>query len=202
MKGETLLRAAAVAGAVVLLAAPYAEEIKSAAARGGRFLGARRGLLARLAAATLIVAAAWGRIPIPLTLPASPTITVATPTAEMRNLVAPVVRALGQLSGTERALWASVWSKAAIVVENPGTGETQILHDTPALRLFTVVALDVAWRRLGGHAPGSVAGLRQAVENSLSAAIGTEAVPVTTEVRGRYGEIARAIAWAAIGSGE
>jgi hypothetical protein len=199
MSTETLLRLAAVAAAVVLLAAPYAEHFRSVAVRGVEFLRAHAGLLARAAAAGLI--AAWGRIPLPSMLAAAPAVTVEAPTAEMQALVAPIGRVLGPLPAAEGILWASVWSKAALVVETPGTGETQVLADTPALRLFTVVALDVAWRRLGGHAPGSIAGLKTAVEAAMNSALGTEAVPVTAELRSRYAEVARAIAWAGLESG-
>ena len=68
--------------------------------------------------------------------------------------------------------------------------------DTPSLRLFTTVALDVAWRRIGGNSPGAVAGLREAVETAMRSAIGLDAVPVTADTRARYAEVAKAIAWA------
>jgi hypothetical protein len=71
-----------------------------------------------------------------------------------------------------------------------------VLTDTPALRTFTAVSLDIAWRRIQGHTPGSVAGLREAVEAAMRGALGLDEVPVTPHVRGRYAEVARAIGWA------
>jgi hypothetical protein len=62
--------------------------------------------------------------------------------------------------------------------------------------LFTQVALEVAWRRIGDQATGSVDGLRTAVETAMRSVLGLDAVPVTAEMRGRYAEVARAIAWA------
>jgi hypothetical protein len=71
-----------------------------------------------------------------------------------------------------------------------------VFTDTPSLRLFTLVALDVAWRRLGDARPGSVDGLREAVETALRSAMGLDAVPVTPQMRASYAEVAEAIAWA------
>jgi len=196
MPAETLLRLSAVAAAVVVLAAPYGPQIKAAAVRGLELARGNGGLLTRVTAAGLILAAGWGQIPLPAFPATVPAVTVEAPSAAFQELVGPIGRALGNLPAADRALWASVWSKAARVVETPGTGETQIFADTPALRLFTVVALDVAWRRIGGHAPGSITGLKQAVETAMGTALGTDGVPVTPEVRARYAELARAIAWA------
>lgn len=196
MSAEILLRLAAVAAAVVVLAAPYGPQLKAAAVRGLELVRGNGGLLTRVTAAGLILAAGWGRLPLPEFPATVPTVTVETPSAAMQELVGPIGRALGRLPAADRVLWASVWGKAAVVVETPGSGETQIFTDTPALRLFTVVALDVAWRRIGGHSPGSISGLKQAVETAMGSALGTEGVPVTAEVRARYAELARAIAWA------
>jgi hypothetical protein len=44
-----------------------------------------------------------------------------------------------------------------------------------------------------------VAGLREAVETAMRSALGLDEVPVTPHVRGRYAEVARAIAWAGTG---
>jgi len=71
-----------------------------------------------------------------------------------------------------------------------------VFTDTPALRLFTTIALDIAWRRLGDNRPGSVEGLREAVEGVMKSSIGMDAVPVTPDVRASYVAAAEAIAWA------
>jgi hypothetical protein len=64
------------------------------------------------------------------------------------------------------------------------------------LRAFTGIALDVAWRRLGNQAPGSVAGLKDAVEAAMRGALGLDSVPVTADTRARYADVAKALAWA------
>ena len=124
------------------------------------------------------------------------TVVVPEPSAELQRLVAPVAQALAGLPADKRQLWAATWSKAAIVVEAEGTTSVPVFTDTPALRLFTTVAIDVAWRRLGDMPPGSVAGLKEAVETAMRSALGLDAVPVTSEMRGRYADVAKAIAWA------
>lgn len=197
MSSDAVLRIIAVAAAAALVAAPYWRQIRDAgrsAAAAAREHGAS---LCRTAAALLIVAAAWGWVPLPQ-LPAVPavTVTVDAPSQDMQRLVEPVTKALGSLSPADRALWASVWLKAALVVEAEKTSTQQAFPDTPALRLFTTVALDIGWRRLGDHATGSLPGLREAVEAAMRTAMGLDAVPVTGEMRARYVEVARAIAWA------
>jgi hypothetical protein len=91
---------------------------------------------------------------------------------------------------------AATWSKAAVVVRAEGTSSVEVFRDTPSLRLFTTIALDVAWRRLGDARPGSVEGLRDAVEAAMRGALGLDAVPVTAQVRASYADVAEAIAWA------
>ena len=194
---NALLRTLAVAAAVALLAAPYYRlivEKLAAAAAAARKHGA---LIGRLAAAGLIVAAAWGKIPFPeFAVPVVPAVTVPTPSPEMQKLVEPVAQALAGLPADKKAIWAATWTKAALVVRAEGTSSVEVFTDTPSLRLFTTVALDVAWRRLGDARPGSVDGLREAVETALRSAMGLDAVPVTPEMRASYAEVAEAIAWA------
>ena len=125
-----------------------------------------------------------------------PAVVVPQPPPELQRLVAPVAEALAGLPAEKRQLWAATWSKAALVVEAEGTTTVAVFTDTPSLRLFTQIALDVAWRRLGEQAPGSVDGLRTAVEAAMRSVLGLDSVPVTGEMRGRYAEVARAIAWA------
>ena len=197
MSSDAVLRIIAVAAAAALVAAPYWRQIRDAgrsAAAAAREHGAS---LCRTAAALLIVAAAWGYVPLP-TLPASPavTVTVDAPSEDMQRLVEPVTKALGSLSPADRSLWASVWLKAALVVKAEKTSTQPAFPDTPALRQFTTVALDIGWRRLGDHPTGSLPGLREAVEAAMRTAMGLDAVPVTGEMRARYVEVARAIAWA------
>jgi hypothetical protein len=194
---ETLVRAAAVVAAVALLAAPYWGRVAGWLASAAEAAGKHRATLGRIAAAGLIVAAAWGRVPLPSLQPAAvPSVTVPTPSPALQASVGPIALALEKLPPADRALWAATWAKAALVVEAEGATAVAVFTDTPALRTFTTTTLDIAWRRIGGHAPGSVAGLREAVEASMRSALGLAAVPVTPDVRARYAEVARAIAWA------
>ena len=153
--------------------------------------------LSRVVAAGLIVVAAWGVVPIPQVSP-TPSITVETPSAEMRSNVSAVAAKLASLKTIDRLLWSSVWSKAAIVVAGDAAGREVAFTDTRSLRGFTALTLDIAWRRIGGHAPGSIDGLKEAVESAYANAVGTEEVPVTKDVRDRYAEFARAMAWAGL----
>ena len=198
MSQDALLRTIAVVVAVALVAAPYRGLIVERLTQAATAASAYGADLARIAAALLIVAALWGKIPLPQVpgIVDVPTVVVPEPSAELQRLVAPVAQALAGLPADKRQLWAATWSKAAIVVEAEGTTSVPVFTDTPALRLFTTVAIDVAWRRLGDMPPGGVAGLKDAVETAMRSALGLDAVPVTSEMRGRYADVAKAIAWA------
>jgi hypothetical protein len=180
------------------LAAPYRDSIVGWITAATKAARNHASTLGRVAAAGLLIAAAWGQIPMPsLAVPAvAPSITVPTPSLEAQRLVEPVRAALAGLTADKRALWAATWSKAALVVEAEGATSVAVLTDTPSLRVLTTTALDIAWRRIGGVPSGSVAGLREAVEAAMRSALGLDAVPVTPDVRSRYAEVARAIAWA------
>jgi len=195
---ESLLRTAAVGLAVAILAAPYWRVVADAVGQGVAAAKAHATAIVRHAAAGLIVAAAWGAIPMP-TLPTVPAVTpieVPEPDAKMQRLVAPVAEALEGLPAADKALWASTWMKAATVAKAEGSTTQPVFTDTAALRLFTTIALDIAWRRLGDHRPGSVEGLREAVEGVMASSIGMDAKPVTPDVRASYVAAAQAIAWA------
>jgi hypothetical protein len=195
---DAVLRAVAVAAAVALVAAPYHRLIREKLSEAAAAAKAHGADLARIAAALLIVAAMWGKIPLPQ-LPGIvevPAVVVPEPSADLQALVQPIRTALAGVPADKRQLWAATWSKAAVVVEAEGTTSVAVFTDTPALRAFTGIALDVAWRRLGNQAPGSVAGLKEAVEAAMRSAMGLDAVPVTKEMQSRYADVARAIAWA------
>jgi len=197
---DTLLRTLAVGAAVALLAAPYWGQIVGAAQSALAAAGQHRAAIARVTAAGLIVAAAWGKLPMPEFYPVVPAVSidVPEPSPELRTAVEPVQKALANLSPADRALWAATWAKAAIVVEADGTSSVEAFRDTAALRLFTTVALDIAWRRLGKHQPGSVDGLRDGVEAAMRSVLGLDAVPVTPQMRASYANVAKAIAWAGL----
>jgi hypothetical protein len=198
MTTDALVRIAAVVAAAALVAAPYWPHIAGLVAQAAEAARAHTATLGRIAAAGLIVAAAWGTLPLP-NLPGVfevPAVTVPAPSAEMQRLVEPVRVALASVPADKRQLWAATWAKAALVVEAEGATTVAVFTDTPSLRLLTTVALEVAWRRLGDMPPGSVDGLREAVEAAMRSALGLDAVPVTPHVRASYAEVAKAIAWA------
>jgi hypothetical protein len=163
----------------------------------------KAGLLARIAAAALIVAAAWGKVPMPQIINVGPvqTVKVETPSDAMQVTVKPVAAAMTGMNAVDRAIWADAWSKAALVVAGDVAAKEVAFTDTRSLRLFTALALDIAWRRIGKHAPGENEELRKAVEAVYGSVMGDEEVPVTKDLRERYAEMAKAIAWAGIGKG-
>lgn len=190
-------RVVAVALAAALLAAPYWQQIQAAASRAVAAAKAHAGLIGRILAAGLLIAAAWGKVPLP-TLPAvAPQVQVATPSDEMQRLVADVAAALKDLPAADRALWAALWTRAGVVAAGDAVTAQVAFSDTRALRDFTALAIDIGWRRIGKHAAGSQESLRAAVEAAYASAVGKDVAPVTSELRGRYVEFANALAWLA-----
>jgi hypothetical protein len=199
---ETLLRTLAVGAAVAILAAPYWRVVADALQAAVAAAQAHAHTLGRIAAAGLIVAAAWGKIPLPtFEVPAVPAVTVEEPSAEMKTFVAPIAAALRSLPAGDRMLWASTWSKAAVVVAGDATAREAAFTDTRSLQAFTGLALDIAWRRIGQHEPGENEPLRKALEAAYGAAVGTDEVPVTRDIRDRYAAFAKAVAWAGVNGG-
>jgi len=200
MTPDALLRAAAVAAGVAILAAPYYGQIRDTATVAAEAVRKHLGLLGRLAGVALLLAAAWGKIPLP-TLPAAPeaqvVIDVEEPTPELRRLVEPVKAALATASPQDRAVWAEVWVKSGVVVAADNVHATPVLSDVRSLRAFQIVALDVAWRRIGGVAAGRYPGLRDGTEAAFAEVLGMDDVTVDAALRGRYVALVRALAWAA-----
>lgn len=202
MSDESIFRAAAVVAAVALLVAPYRQAISRYVAAATEAAKQHRATIARFAAAALLIAAAWGKVTLPR-LPASApvVINVEEPSVEMQQLVSPIASAISSLPISDRMLWANVWSKAAIVAAGDAVSAEVVFTDTRSLRLFTVLSLDIAWRRIGQHAPGSVPGLRDAVEAAYNTALGLDVLPVDKTVRDRYVEFCKAVAWAGVNKG-
>jgi hypothetical protein len=136
-------------------------------------------------------------------LPSLPRVAVSVtdPSPEMKAKVAPVAAALRSASPVDRAVWASTWEKAAVVVAGDAVTTEVVFTDTRSLRQFTVLALDIAWRRLAGNQPGKYDGLREATEAVLLEVVGKEVVPVTPDMRRAYSDAAKAIAWAGVNGG-
>lgn len=202
MNDESVIRLAAVVAAVALLAAPYRDRIAGWLSTAAEACYAERSTLGRIAAALLLIAAAWGKVPMPR-LPAAPAVNVdvETPSVEMQQLVRPVAEALKALPMGDRMLWAQVWNKAAVVVAGDAVTTEVVFTDTRSLRMFTTLALDIAWRRIGQHQPGEIPGLRNAIEESYNTATRRDVVPVDAAVRQRYCDFAKAIAWAGMNGG-
>ena len=199
---ETLIRIAAVVAAAALLAAPYRDRITGWLATAAEAARAHAATLGRVAAAGLVIAAAWGKVPLPKFSPAMPTVSVEVemPTEEMRAAVAPVAREMAKFPAGDGMVWAATWNKAAVVVAGDTLAKEVAFSDTRALRLYTALALDIAWRRIGGHAPGNQP-LREALEAAYGQAVGTDEVPVSRDVRDRYVAFAKAVAWAGLNGG-
>lgn len=197
MSHDEVVRTVAVVAAVALLAAPYRQQILERLTQAAEAAKSHGPALGRAAAAALLIAAAWGKLPMP-SLPetAVPTINVETPTVEMQAVVAPIAAAMKSMPAGDRLLWAQTWTKAGVVVAGDAVTTEVVFSDTRSLRVFTALALDIAWRRIGQHAPGSNEPLRTAVEAAYAQVIGKDVVPVTADMRARYVELAKAIAWA------
>lgn len=199
MSHDAIIRTAAVVAAAALLAAPYWRWIAERLATAAEAAYAERATLARTAAALLIVAAAWGKVPLP-TLPVPQAhVHVETPSDAMQRLVTPVSDAMREMPAGDRMLWASVWTKAGLVVAGDAVSTQTAFTDTRSLQAFTALALDIAWRRIGQH--NSNDALRAAVEAAYASHLGRDVVPVTPELRARYVELVNALAWAGLNRG-
>jgi hypothetical protein len=199
---EVLIRSAAVVAAAALVAAPYRDSIVGWLATATEAARSHASTIGRVAAAGLLIAAAWGQVPLPKFSPPMPTVSVEVemPTDEMRAAVAPVAREMAKFPAGDRMVWAATWNKAAMVVAGDTLAKEVAFTDTRALRLYTALALDIAWRRIGGHAPGNQP-LREALEASYGQAVGTDEAPVSRDVRDRYVAFAKAVAWAGLNGG-
>lgn len=199
MSHDAIIRTVAVCGAAALLAAPYAGQIRDAATLAAEAVRKRASLVSRLIAAALILASAWGVVPMP-TLPAVPVVAVIEveePSDELRRLVEPVRLALANGSPRDRAVWAEVWVKCGVVVAADAVHSAPVMPDVRSLRAFQVVALDIAWRRINGVAVGRYPGLREGTEAAFAEVLGMDDVSVDAALRGRYVALVRALAWAA-----
>lgn len=196
---DEVIRTAAVVAAVALLAAPYRQQLTGWLTQAAEAAKSHGPALGRLAAAGLLIAAAWGKVSLP-SLPAVNVrpVSVETPSDDMQRLVTPIAKALGGLSPVDRALWAQAWTKAGVVVAGDAVTTEVAFTDSRSLRMFTTLTIEIAWRRIGGHAPGSISGLREAVEQAYAAALGVDVVPVDRDMRDRYVRFAQAVAWAGI----
>lgn len=200
MPTDAVLRTLAVIAAVAILAAPYRGLVVDALQAGVEWAKAHAATLSRVAAAGLILAAAWGKVPLPTFEVPAMTVTVETPSPELQAAVKPLAVELAKLPAGDRMLWASTWNKAALVAAGDATAKEIAFPDTRSLRGLTALALDIAWRRIGGHAPGNEA-LRKALESAYASEVGTDDVPASRDVIDRYAAFAKAVAWAGLNGG-
>lgn len=188
--------------ATALLLAPYRQQIQAIAYRAVEAGKEKAGLFARVAAAALILAAAWGKVPMPSwhLAPVAPIAfpSVDSPSDTMKTNVLPVADAFRSAPMSDRLLWAQLWNKAAVVVDGDAVMTEVVFTDTRSLRAFVVLALDIGWRRIGGNQAGKYSGLREATELAFSNVIGKDVVPVTPELRKQFAELCRALAWASL----
>jgi len=200
---DEIIRTVAVVAAVALLAAPYRQQIARLVSEATEAARKHGSTIGRIAAAVMILVAAWGKIPLPSlpSAPAIPAVTIDTPSSAMQSTVRPIADVLKAAPMGDRLLWANLWSKAATVVAGDELGTEVVITDTRALRMFTTLALDIGWRRIGDHKPGSYVGLRQAVEKAMSDTLGLEARPIDAETRAKVVELYRGIAWAGMAGG-
>jgi hypothetical protein len=147
----------------------------------------------------LAAVAAFGVPAQPETKPAPTPVVI--PSAEMQTAVADVHKVMSRASVVDRALWAEVWAKAAKTVNGDATDTEVVFSDTRSLRLFNVVALRIAWRRLGDNAAGKYPGLSEATEKAFAGVLGLDVRPVTPELRRQYVELCNALSWCGAGKG-
>jgi len=198
---DSLIRFAALVAAVVVLAAPYRGNILGWLTTAAQALYARHQIIWRVLGAGLLLIVSLGHVGVQhLQLPQA-IVPVEEPTAVVKDTVEPIARAMKHVSHGDRLVWAATWNKAADVARGDASGTEPVLTTTNSVRLFTVLALDIAWRRISKHVPGSNEPLRKAVQSAMDQTLGTEAVEMTPELRAKYAELCNAIAWAGIHGG-
>jgi len=126
---------------------------------------------------------------------------VIQPVGELQVKAAPIAEALAGATLADRLVWAEIWEKSAKIAA-AGTSEP-VFADTKSMRAYTVVALDIGWRRLQGVTPGKYPRLKAAVEAFLAdpSVLGRDEVAATDEDRRKYAEACKAIAWAGMRRG-
>lgn len=156
-----------------------------------------------MTAARLIAAVALGYVAL-AGVPKIPVLSqpvTSVPSDAMQRAVTPISRALASAPAGDRMLWAQLWEKAAVVAEGDAVNTEVVFTDTRSLRAFTVLALDIGWRRIGENKPGQYKGLREAVEAAMGEVLSLEVKPVDADTRAKFAEMCRAIAWAGMPQG-
>jgi hypothetical protein len=152
-----------------------------------------------IAAVVLGLVAVAGVPKIPASVRFAPTLNA--PSDTMQRAVAPISKALAGAPAGDRMLWGQLWEKAAVVVQGDAVSTEVVFTDTRSLRAFTVLALEIGWRRIGEHRPGHYDGLREAVEAAMGDVLSLDVKPVDADTRAKFAELCRAIAWAGMAKG-
>lgn len=203
LDADFILRASSLVAAAAILAAPYRQRIVGLVVQAAKAADAYRADLGRAGIAAVLVAAAWGVIPVPTAVNYTvPKVEVPTPSDSVQRVVQPIGAALRDASPADKATWAAVWLKGSKVIahNDPADNDAKIAN-TAALRQVLVVALDVGWRRIGDHRAGEYAGLREAVEGALTKVIGTDQKELDAQTAAAAEELFRGIAWAGLHGG-
>jgi hypothetical protein len=204
MSADLAIRAVAALAAVVLVCAPAVPVVVAyVKANAERLKSLTTGWPQVLLAGALAYVAMFGlpKLPSVTPSPSVPEVVVPVPSDAMQKAVAGVHRALAHANPVDRAVWAQVWAKAALVASGDATDTEVVFTDTRALRAFNVIALRIGWRRLGGQEPGRFPGLAESTEQAFAAVLGTDVQPVTPELRQRYVDLCNALAWCGAGRG-
>lgn len=137
---------------------------------------------------------------LPTTTLETSTIEIQKPSAEMLQSVDDVQKIMRTASPVDRTLWAEVWSKCGKIINGETTTEV-VFTDTRSLRQFNVIALQIAFKRLGDMPKGKYSGLGEATERVFVEAIGLDVKPVTPELRKKFIDTCNALAWCGAGRG-
>ena len=204
MSVDLAIRAIAAVAALVLVCAPAVPVVVAwLKANADRLKSLTTGGPHVLLAGVLAYVAMFGlpNLPSLTPSPSVPQVVVPVPSDAMQKAVDGVHRALANANPVDRAMWAQLWAKAALVVSGDATDTEVVFTDTRALRAYNVLALRIGWRRLGGQAPGKFPGLSESVEQAFAAVLGTDVQTVTPELRQRYVDLCNALAWCGAGRG-
>lgn len=193
---DTVIKGIAAAAAAAIVLAPYLKHLKALGLALLALAKAAQADIARVCIAAVILAGAWGKIPIPTPSYSVPKVVVQTPSTAMQTAVAPIKGAISAFSAADRATWAALWVKMADAVGTETSGPSASLTSSMTLRTYIIVALDIGWNRIGHHQPGQYPQLRQAIESVCAANLGMDAAGLDATARSKAAELFNAIAWA------
>lgn len=160
---------------------------------------AARGTVIRLVLGASLLALAVFGLPDIAAFHHVPATSIQEPTAEMKSIVAPVVKVVSTMSIADRLWLKTIYENTAKVVEVDGESGEPVVSTTEGLRAVHVAVLKFVWRGLAENRPNKYEGLAKAIDDAIEAAIGNDAVALTPDLRSRAVEVYEAIAWAGLG---